>query len=613
MIWKHIINLNKLRVPAVLVAVFIIAFSVRISFINDTGKIASINSGVPGMDISLHWRTGEIIRTGSWQEGQTIELLLPSSPLFPNLLAFTRTVFGGDIASQRWLMAMIGAFSCVLIWLLLRSITPFLWIAALGTTIWMLMPAMLFFDTVLHKTSIVMALLLLAVLVLRHLQKLGQHTNSPYLLALGALVLCIVCGVAYWLQQNTVFFFVGFLLVLVAIAKQRQVKPLTIAKCSGLAAGIFVVMVMAAEGSWLQPSSEQKWFQGAKGVHAYLGFHAESDGTLKEATEITAWPEGFLFEGRMLAEASAGRPLSLAEVDRFYFAKIWQRFKSEPVAILQLQAKKLALLFNNFESRGAEYLYWYKPLTKWLAWNCLGLGVLVSFSGLGMLALWREDKMLMGLCIVLLAASAIPQLFTFVGWRYRLPIYIPLIILGTKGIELLYITMKRSWENRNNKPHAKAVAFFWLLLAAPSALAYWPIIDDETHTRFLKGVEYNERLAEAAIIENARVAELENKRQRTQRESEELLHLLFGLRQHDKALPLAKQLIQAEDEPSMLVIRIYTRYLLWLGDYEKAKLFLSNLEQNNPRRLKAVVLLMNYAEKAVYDRFLTSNNSPKQD
>jgi tetratricopeptide (TPR) repeat protein len=128
-----------------------------------------------------------------------------------------------------------------------------------------------------------------------------------------------------------------------------------------------------------------------------------------------------LSEPRRVAEQTLGRPLSAAEVSRFWLDKGLSWVRAEPVAFLRLQLRKLGLFWGWYEWPDAVDYYWLKTRSPVLHLPLLEFG---GVSGLAFVGLVLERRRL---------RPWLPVLFVAAGWclstvifiilaRYRVPV-----------------------------------------------------------------------------------------------------------------------------------------------------------------------------------------------
>lgn len=580
--------------------VFVFAFAVRGIFISDTAEVATLHELVPGLDMDLRWEAAKMLREETWENSPAFELMLPSSSLFPYLLSGTQVLLGENVTAHRWLMALIGSFNAVLVFLLLSRLCRYKVIVTLVTIIWLLTPSLIFFDTVLHKISLLFTFLLAGVLLV------VTTKNTIRNFAITALLLGVMGGCVYLLQQDVLlFFFVGWL---VLVGKNLHLFKQNRLLYSGFSVGavlLFVLVFFGVETGGINPQ-QQNWFKGAKGAHIAVGNHPEADGMYKPFPDLDPWPYGHYFDARMMAEAHEKRPLNQHEVDHYFLGLVWQYIEDDPWRMLTLSFRKFAFIFSNYEPRGAEYLYFYERFSKLLQFNPLGVGVLMIFSGLGLLSLWKKDRSIFFLCLLLVGACVLPRILTFVSWRYRMPLLIPLIVLSAVGVEYFYLFVRGVFKSRFDMrmTDLKKTTAVLVLILIPTSLTYASFHSDMAVLTSMKNEEINEDVARASRREQRTVEQYKTGQLRpAHRATDKGLEALNRLHRHSEAYVEAKAAFE-KGERSLVVVKLYVNYLCWMGDYELAAQVLSQAHQRSSGLFDAVVRKMNPAERAVYESLI---------
>ena len=142
-----------------------------------------------------------------------------------------------------------------------------------------------------------------------------------------------------------------------------------------------------------------------------------------------------------MAEQGVGRPLSPAEVDRYWSSRAWSWIRDHPGDWLTLLRRKFTVLWNQYEIPDNYHFGFMRE--HFLTTLALGvtLGVVGPLAIVGMvLPFWRR-RGLVAFNAIWLAYMVTPLLY-YVRGRYRLPLAPFLALLAGVGAERLY----RAWQ-----------------------------------------------------------------------------------------------------------------------------------------------------------------------
>jgi len=184
----------------------------------------------------------------------------------------------------------------------------------------------------------------------------------------------------------------------------------------------------AALGGGFLPTT----FQG--GVNFWIGNNALADGTYRPLAPGRQIPAFERAEPRRIAEAEVGRPLTGAEVSRFWLDRSLAWARAEPLAFARLELRKLGLYLSGYEWPDAVDYEWTKQRSPVLALPLAEFTAvaLLAAAGVLLLILGRRRRDL----------AALAPVFAFeLGWllatvafflfsRYRLPAIPGLLVLA---------------------------------------------------------------------------------------------------------------------------------------------------------------------------------------
>jgi tetratricopeptide (TPR) repeat protein len=277
-------------------------------------------------------------------------------------------------------------------------------------------------------------------------------------LALGA-----VLGILVLLRENALL-----LLPFLAPLAWRRGDPRgsarrTAALLAGLALPLAPVAARnAAVGGGFLPTT----FQG--GANFWIGNNPSADGTYRPISPGKQVPVLERAEPRRIAEAEAGRPLSGAEVSRFWTRRALAWARAEPLDFLALQLRKVGLYLSPYEWPDAVDYAWVKTRSPALALPLAEFAAVALLAAAGLALLARRRSL--GRVAPVLAFEAGWLLATvafFLFSRYRLPAVPGLLILAAVPLAELG---RRFRDGRRGSALAGglAVAAVWAL---PHAVA----------------------------------------------------------------------------------------------------------------------------------------------
>ncbi len=165
------------------------------------------------------------------------------------------------------------------------------------------------------------------------------------------------------------------------------------------------------------------------GFNAYVGNHAEADGTFVLPAGVAAVPgEAGDPTGRTLAERELGRSLSAGEVSDYWLREAVEAWRADPVRGLRLFGRKMALVWNRFEV--PQIVDWQAvrhaaPLLG--RWWLSGAWVL-PLAALGLIAgRWRPPGRVTAVASAV--SFTVVTALVFVTGRYRVQI-VPLLAVA---------------------------------------------------------------------------------------------------------------------------------------------------------------------------------------
>ena len=178
------------------------------------------------------------------------------------------------------------------------------------------------------------------------------------------------------------------------------------------------------------------------GVTFYVGNHAKNPDGAYWSPSFQKAPNIDHEEGdyRDEAQRALGRSLKPGEVSAYFFQRGLDEALADPLLSLKRMALRLRWVFHNAEIMDTRRVGFYRGLSTALSLPWLPFGVLSFLGVAGALLLGRDRKWLF--LRLFLAFYAGSYAFFVVFGRYRLPVIIPLIILGAAFCPRAWSAMK---------------------------------------------------------------------------------------------------------------------------------------------------------------------------
>ncbi|GIW71851.1 MAG: hypothetical protein KatS3mg102_1393 [Planctomycetota bacterium] len=580
--------------PWIGLVLYAVALALRLGFIAQSQGLPEFRTPTPGLDVQLHWHAARHLRAGTPEP--VFELMMPSAPLHPYAVAAFQALLGEDLRLHRIARAALAAISVPLVfWLGLRLGRSRL-AAALAALLLAVLPSWIYFDTMVLKVSLEMPLVgaLLALLLLGPPPAACSYARAAVRGGAAGLVLALLL-----LSQGATagYALVAAGYVLTAGGRSPARRAGGAAAPSGAARVAWLVPMLGllalSQLAYRQRSAllgcSPRHFLPVGGVHVRVGMQPGAAGTYDSVGGIPPFPYGHTFIARMVAEASAGRPLSWQQADRLHLREAWGLVREQPGEAVRILLRKAALFCNGHELAGNHYLGVLAQDCSVLRLPGTGWAGLLLLGAAGTLVLVRERRWaLVWLLGGLVGSVLVANLIGFVTWRYRLHATLPLGLLAVFGLRELgrgaQALLRRGPERRRA---ARALLAAALLLAPLAWLAFRPV-EPRLLAAMTKTALGNRRLseqAEAIAAELARPAAL----------AADPLHarlvragLLHRLARFTEAFQQVRAI--AEHHPAEIAAsRQYVVYLLWLGEYDQLDAFLRRLRAHHPESLAALL------------------------
>ena len=350
------------------------------------------------------------IADGDWFGGDVFY----QAPLYPYFLATVYALFGDGPTVVRFIQAVIGTGSCVL--LAAAGMALFGDVGAIAGLLLAVYPPAIFLDGVFDKSTLVCFF----TAALLYLLSAGHVRFRTFLagVALGLLSLT---------RENALLLAAPlFLWFVLAERPAASADPATARTPAWLGAVAFLggcALVLLPVGARNYAVGGEFLLTTAQfGPNFYIGNHAGATGLYNPLLPGHGSAEDERADAVRIAEQASGRSLSPSQVSSFWTGRALDFIRTQPGAWLRLLARKLALTYNAVEIADTEsqevYAEW-SPLMRVL--TPLTFGVVFCFAAFGVCLRVKDWRRLWWLyAIAFTYTLSIVTFYVFA--RYRFPL-----------------------------------------------------------------------------------------------------------------------------------------------------------------------------------------------
>jgi tetratricopeptide (TPR) repeat protein len=376
------------------------------------------------------------------------------APFYPYFLAVVYKSFGASAAMVRFVQAVLGAGTCVL--LAAAGMALFGESGAIAGLLLAVYPPAIFLDGLLEKSALVSFL----TAALLYLVATGHSGRRVFF---GGVILGCLCLT----RENALLLAAPLLLWLLVHERRPLMAAIFIAGC------LLVLLPVGVRNYTV--GGEFHLTTSQFGPNFYIGNHAGASGFYEPLVSGHGAAVDEQDDAVRLAEEVSGRTLSPDEVSAFWTARALEFIREQPGAWLELLTRKLALAYNAVEIADTEsqdvYAEWSSILR---VLSPISFAVVFGLGALGAFMTADHWRRLWFLYAIALTYTASIVLF-YVFARYRFPLVPMLILLGAGGIA--------AWRETMAPPKQRRRALAALVIAA--GLAFLPLahrrIDRTTH------------------------------------------------------------------------------------------------------------------------------------
>ena len=456
------------------IALFLLALILRLAYLAEIRDTLYFHTLL--LDAEEYHYLAQALLNGDWWLAPHRTYV--HGPLYPVLLALLK-LGGAELGAMRLFQAVLGAFSCVLLYAIARRFFPAPTPLLTGLMAAIYWPFMLYNGELLATTLTIFIELLLVVQLVRCV----DQSKSSYGAAAGAGVLL---GLLVETRSNTLLLLPVALWWLYYRTRYRLLGPFCVGLCVVLTP--FLVHNSLVQGTPLP-------FQGAWSF--YMGNNPAADGTPYAR-------QGLDWQRLEILPYQAGMAASPADRGRFYLTEGLGFIVEQPLSYLYLLYRKFRLFWHAFEIPVSVDIHFYEAHSHLSRLNVFGFGMVAPLALVGLVwnwSRWRQCGLLYGFGLSYLVAGL---LFTVCA-RYRLPAVPFLMIFAAEAIRQGALSLKgRQWRRG---------AAWGLVLGAAFALGHTgidPAQVDHLRSAWLAGQAHvrNQAYAqaEAAYLQALQVA-----------------------------------------------------------------------------------------------------------
>ena len=400
-----------------LAAIAIIAFALRLVYLNqiEASPLTSVLMG----DGRVYDEWAMRIAGGEWM-GKDV---FYQTPFYPYFLGVVYAVAGHDPAIARIVQAVLGAASCVLLGLAGRRFFSAR-DGAIAASLLAIYPPAIFFDGLIQKSSLDLFLMTAILALLAEFQTRRRWTwLAAAGTAAGALVLnrenafVLLPVVAAWL-----------------LAAFKDVPWRTRAAWAAAFAGAALLVLLPVGLRNYHVGGAFTLTTTQLGPNFYIGNNPNASGSYESLLSGRGDAIYEREDATAIASQAAGRPLSPAEVSRYWLGRSFDYIREQPLDWLRRSGRKLLLTVNAAEISDTESIEAYAefaPLLAGLRW--LDFGVVLPLAAFGAWMCRRDWRR--HLLLYLMAAGMIVAVAAFyVVARYRHPIAPVVMLFAGAGV-----------------------------------------------------------------------------------------------------------------------------------------------------------------------------------
>ncbi len=391
------------------VGIFVIALSIRTVHLESIKNNPFFND--PIMDEKYHDEWGLEIAEGNLLGRAPFY----RAPAYPYLLGLTYAIFGHGFYVPRLIGIIVGAFSCVIVYLL-GSMLFSRKVGILAALLACLYGMLLYFDTMLLTTYLEVFFCLLAFF---YTAKWLKTKANLHLILAG-----VFWGSASITRPNFLIIVPVFVIFVLWHFKKspltERLKPVWL-MLAGVMVPVLIVMVVN-----ILAGNDFVVVAWNGGINFFLGNNPMSNGWSATSPEIDATWWGGYRDAILIAEQARGHELLPSQVSNYWFGRGVEYVLAQPVAWFGLMVKKTYLLCNSFELSNNQFIQTLKEYSFLLRIPLFNFGLIMALAIWGIICTFRDKATKLALFFLLFYGFSI--VLFFVTERYRAPL-VPFLLI----------------------------------------------------------------------------------------------------------------------------------------------------------------------------------------
>jgi 4-amino-4-deoxy-L-arabinose transferase-like glycosyltransferase len=385
------------------------------------------------------------IAAGDWLGDRAFYM----DPLYPYVLGALYRLLGRDLLAVRLVQAAMSVASCALVARLGTRVGGAR--VGLAAALWFaLYKPEIMFSAEIEKTCL--SVLLTAATLALVLQRSGA----------AALAAGLALGLAVLTRGNLLVF--APLGALAVWRGSRGNGRAALAAPALFLAGFALALAPVAwrnhrvAGTWVPTTT-----QG--GQNFYMGNNPDNLSGSYGALPFLRMNPAFEEEDfRAEAERRTGRTLDARETSRFWYGEAWRFVREQPGTAFALLARKLALVWNDYEVSDNQDQYLLARHSWVMRLPLPGFGVTAACAAVGVVAGLAVPAVRLLAGFAILYATSVAAFFVFA--RYRIPLVPALVPLAALGVRALLVHARRpSLLARDTAVLAATAAFAFRTIA----------------------------------------------------------------------------------------------------------------------------------------------------
>ena len=390
-------------------ALFVLALGLRLLHLREIG-IHDPFYEIPSVDGAIYDAWAREILAGDWK-GEGVLFL---GPLYPIFLAIVYAVFGESLAALKGIQALLGAFTCVLVWGLARELFDHR-VAALSGLLAACHRMLIFYG------GTVMIVNLQVPLVVGLVWALVRTIRRPHV---AGFALCgLLLGLSA-LARQTVLLVAPLVVLWIAFGLGNEVPVASRWRFAAAFGAMIALLILPFTIRNYVVGGDLVLLNSTGGANFYMGNQRRADGTwqvpsLGQRTRVDN-PNEMRRAFARAAEQAEGRPLKPSEISSHWIGRGLAEIAADPVRWIGLELRKLGLFVNAYEVWNNRSVDVSKHFSWLLRLPLVSFGLIAPLGLLGLVVTrdrWRRFVPVYGAIGAYLASA----LLFFVLSRYRLP------------------------------------------------------------------------------------------------------------------------------------------------------------------------------------------------